>query len=293
MLKSEATLARTADAASTQAVWQCGRFALPLARPLLMAILNVTPDSFSDGGRHATLALALAAAEQALADGADILDIGGESTRPGAQPVSLAEEMDRVLPVLEACVAWGVPLSVDTRHAEVMREAVRLGADILNDVQGFQGEGALAALADSSAGACVMHMQGQPQHMQVQPQYTQLRPELLAFFRERVHSLVTAGVAPARIVLDPGFGFGKTLDHNLSLLKNLSDFLSLGLPVLVGLSRKSMFGQLTGASVLERLPATLAATCWAVQAGAKIIRTHDVLATRQAITVWNAVQQHE
>lgn len=272
----------------------CGRFTLDLSRPLVMGILNVTPDSFSDGGRFNRLEDALRRAEAMLAEGADILDIGGESTRPGAPFVSPQEEMVRVLPVLEKLRDLGAPLSLDTRRAEVMREALALGAvDLINDVSALEDEGALPLAASSRAAICLMHKQGNPDTMQDKPQYQDVVAEVADYLQRRVALCIEAGVARERLLVDPGFGFGKTLEHNLALLKRLDEIERIaGVPQLVGLSRKSMLGAITGeAAPAERLGASVAAALEAARRGAAVIRVHDVKATRQALQLWQALQE--
>jgi len=271
-------------------VLHCGRFRLSLDRPLIMGVVNVTPDSFSDGGRFLDGAAAIAQARRLLAEGADLLDIGGESTRPGAAPVSLDEERRRVLPVLEALVGDGAAVSVDTQKPELMREAIVCGAAMINDVNGFEAPGALEAVAGSEAGLCIMHKQGTPQSMQSQPAYEDVVAEVAAYLGSRAAAAVAAGVVGGRIVIDPGFGFGKTLEHNLALLRGFEDLVAAGWPVLAGLSRKSMIGALTGREVGERLAGSLAAALMAAGRGAKILRVHDVAATRDALAVWSAVR---
>lgn len=267
---------------------QCGAYTLDLRFPRIMAVLNVTNDSFSGDG-HIQLGCALRAAEQALEQGADILDIGGESSRPGSTPVPEQLELDRVLPVLEALRGCGVPLSVDTVKPRVMAEAVRAGADLVNDIAAFRSDGAIAAIRQSSAALCVMHMQGEPRTMQDAPGYTDVLQEVDSFLMGRVKTLVAAGVAKERIIIDPGFGFGKTLDHNLTLLKGLDCLSRSGLPVLVGMSRKSMLGLITGRPIDERLVAGSVAAFAALQKGARIVRTHDVAATRDVLRFWAAL----
>lgn len=269
-------------------MFHCGRFELALDRPLVMGIVNTTPDSFSDGGRYDNVEAALAHARRLVAEGADLLDIGGESTRPGAAPVTVADEWQRIAPVLEAACAWGVPVSVDTRRPEVMRAALDAGADMINDVEGFRAPGAVDAVARSRAGLCVMHMQGEPDAMQQAPVYENVVGTVRDFLVARMTALRAAGVARERIVLDPGFGFGKTLAHNLDLLRGLPALAVEGAPILVGLSRKSMIGQLTGKGVDDRLSGSLAAMLAAVARGARIVRVHDVAATRDALAVWQA-----
>lgn len=267
---------------------QCGRFELPLDRPRVMGIVNVTPDSFSDGGRFAAVDDAIAHARSLICEGADILDIGGESTRPGAEPVDAEDEWRRIAPVLEALAESGVPLSVDTRHAAVMRKALDLGADMINDVHGFLGDGAVDAVAASSAALCVMHMRGDPRTMQSAPVYADVVDEVLGFLRNRVRVLRDARVAAARLLVDPGIGFGKTLHDNLALLAASARFARLA-PVLVGVSRKSMIGQLTGRSMHDRLAGSVAGALAAVAHGASLVRVHDVAATRDALAVWSAI----
>jgi len=269
---------------------QCGRFRFELGRrPLVMGVLNVTPDSFSDGGHYRSLEFAVSRAEEMVASGVDIIDIGGESTRPGSPSVPVAEELARVMPALYALQETGKALSVDTCKPEVMREAIIAGADMINDINGFQAPGAIEAVVNSDCGLCVMHMQGTPQDMQAQPVYTDVVAEVIAFLRERIAALEAAGVDRERICVDPGLGFGKTVEHNYALLKNTERIADeLGLPVLIGLSRKSMIGAVTGRPVEERLAGSLAGALAAVAQGAKIIRVHDVAETVDALKVWRA-----
>lgn len=267
----------------------CGSFRLDLSRPLVMGIVNVTPDSFSDAGRHLLRGAAIAHAHQLIAEGADILDIGGESTRPGAQPVSTQEELDRVMPVIESLRGAAVPLSIDTSKPEVMQAALAAGASMVNDINALQNLEALAAVVASDAAICLMHKQGQPKTMQYEPQYGNVLLEVIEFLHNRVAIVEAAGITRDRIVVDPGFGFGKTLEHNLILLRNLQKFSALGVPVLAGLSRKSMLGKVTDRDVDDRLAASLAAALMAVQRGANIVRVHDVQPTRDAIKIWDAV----
>lgn len=268
--------------------WTTTRFRIDLARPRVMGIVNVTPDSFSDGGAHADTASALAHCERLVAEGADILDIGGESTRPGAPPVGVEEELARVLPVIEGARALGVPLSVDTLKPEVMRAAIGAGVDVVNDVQALRRPGALEAVAASPVGVCLMHMRGDPRTMQQQTRYDDVVAEVVDFLRERVQALVAAGIAADRITLDPGIGFGKTPEQNLELLRRQHELLALGHPLLLGWSRKSTLGVLTGRPVGERLSASVAAALAAVARGARIVRVHDVAATVDALKVWDA-----
>ncbi len=267
----------------------CGNHQFDFARPLVMGIVNVTPDSFSDGGRHASTAQAVAHARQLIEDGADILDIGGESTRPGAAEVSVQEELDRVMPVIAGLRDAGVPLSIDTWKPEVMRAALAAGASMVNDVNALQAEGALQSVAASGAAVCLMHKQGTPQTMQQQPQYRDVVAEVHGFLRERIAVAQAVGIARERIVIDPGFGFGKTLAHNLALLRDLRELGALGVPVLAGLSRKSMLGAITVRGVDERLAASVAAAMLAVQQGASIVRVHDVRETVDALKILNAI----
>ena len=273
-------------------VFACGRFSLSLERPLLMGILNVTPDSFSDGGSYNRLDAALAHAERLLADGADILDIGGESTRPGAPYVSPEEELQRVLPVLERLAALQVPLSLDTRRTSVMRAALQAGAvDLINDVSALEDDGALALVAAANVAICLMHKQGNPDTMQQQPDYADVVQEVGGYLARRIELCLAHGIARERLLADPGFGFGKTLEHNLALLRALPQLEAMaGAPLLVGMSRKSMLGAITGeAQPDQRLGASVAAALLAAQRGARIIRVHDVKATHQALQVWQAL----
>ena len=254
-----------------------------------MGVVNVTPDSFSDGGEYFDTASACAHAHRLIEEGADILDIGGESTRPGAADVGVAEELSRVIPVVRALRDTGVPLSIDTSKPAVMRAAVDAGATIVNDVRALQEPDAIAALAGADCGVVLMHMQGTPRTMQAAPHYADVVQEVGAFLRQRRDLLVAAGVAPARIAIDPGFGFGKSVAHNWQLLARLFELAALGQPLLVGLSRKSMLGQPTRRPVGERIYASVAAAVLAVERGANIVRVHDVAATRDALRVWQAL----
>ena len=268
---------------------QCGRFKLSLERPLVMGVVNVTPDSFSDGGLYAETKLAVAHARRLIDEGADILDIGGESTRPGASLVSLDEERRRVLPVIEALAGGRVPVSVDTRKPELMREAIAAGAAMVNDVTALSAPGALEAVAKATVTVCLMHMQGDPETMQAGPSYRDVVREVRAYLVGRAAAAERAGIAPDRIVVDPGFGFGKTLEHNLALLVSLRELRLPGIALMAGLSRKAMLGKLTGREPQDRVHASIAAALLAVQNGAQIVRVHDVAATRDALAVWNAV----
>ncbi len=272
--------------------WQTSRFKIDLSRPQVMGIVNVTPDSFSDGGRHDTTAAALAHCEQLLQDGAHILDIGGESTRPGAPPVSLEDELARVLPVVRGAVKLGVPVSVDTYKPEVMRAVLEAGADIINDVWALRrGDGLSAVAAHPSCGVCLMHMHLEPQTMQIAPMSGDVVAQVRHFLRERVQTLQTAGVARERIALDVGVGFGKTVAQNFALLAAQAELLDEGMPWLVGWSRKSSLGAVTGRSVPgERVAASVAAAVLAVDRGAHIVRVHDVRETVDALKVWAAMR---
>jgi dihydropteroate synthase len=267
----------------------CGRFTLSLESPLIMGIVNVTPDSFSDGGRFHFSEHAIEHARQLVEQGADLLDIGGESTRPGASAVGVEEEWKRILPVLEALRECGVPLSVDTLKPEVMRAAIQAGADMINDVNALRAEGALQAVADSTVAVCLMHMQGEPRTMQQSPLYRDVVAEVKDFLAERIAAAEQAGIQRNRVVIDPGFGFGKTLEHNLCMLKQLGSFASLGVPLLAGLSRKSMLGLLTGLPVEKRMVPSVAAAVISAMKGAKILRVHDVKETRQALQIVSAL----
>ncbi len=271
-------------------MFHCGKYRFALDRPLIMGVVNVTPDSFSDGGRFLQVQAAVDHARRLVDEGADLLDIGGESTRPGAAPVALDEERRRVLPVIEALAGAGVPLSIDTQKPELMREAAVAGAALINDVNGFEAPGAFAAVAGSACAVCIMHKQGDPRSMQQAPQYADVVAEVDAYLRRRAAAAEQAGIARERIVIDPGFGFGKTLEHNLALLRGLKSVAAAGYPVLAGLSRKSMIGALTGRPVGERMPGSVAAALLAAQRGASILRVHDVAATRDALKVWQAVE---
>ena len=274
------------------AYWQAGRFQLPLIQPLVMGIVNTTPDSFSDGGLFDQADAAIAHAEQLLQEGADVLDIGAESTRPGAPPVELETEWSRLQPVLEELCRWNVPVSVDTKKPEVMRRAAQMGVDIINDVNGFRAAGAGHVLATyPSLGAVIMHMQGTPETMQSKANYHDVVQEVSTFLQQRLLDLNKDGVVMNRMVVDPGFGFGKTLDHNLALLKATRLFSQMGAGVLVGVSRKSMVGQLTGQDCpADRVSGSVAAALYAVTEGAQMVRVHDVRQTVDALKVWSALQ---
>jgi dihydropteroate synthase len=255
-----------------------------------MGIVNVTPDSFSDGGRYVSTENALHHALQLIEQGADLLDIGGESTRPGSNQVSAEEELRRIMPVVKALVERNVSVSVDTSKPEVMRAAIDAGAAMINDVNALKAEGALEAVAAGGVAACLMHMQGEPRNMQAQPRYDDVVAEVKDFLRQRLNAAIAAGIPRERLVIDPGFGFGKTLEHNIELLRHLDHFRDLNAPLLVGLSRKSMLGKITGNEVSDRVYASVAAALLAVAKGASILRVHDVKATRDALAVYNAVQ---
>jgi len=275
---------------STTNEFLCGRFKLDLSVPRVMGIVNVTPDSFSDGGKYASTESAVAHALQLIAEGADILDIGGESTRPGAAPVSLQDELRRVIPVIEALSAvTTVPLSIDTYKPEVMRAAIRAGADIVNDIRALQEGNAMEMVANSNVGVCLMHMQGTPQTMQVNPTYTDVVAEVKQFLVDRADAALAQGIAKGRILLDPGFGFGKSTAHNIALVQHLDSLAALGFPLLVGLSRKSVLGKIAGGDEAQRLHAGLAASVICAMKGAKIVRVHDVKATVDALKVVAAV----
>lgn len=255
-----------------------------------MGVLNVTPDSFSDGGRFLDREAAIAHARRLAAEGADLLDIGGESSRPGAAPVGEDEELDRVLPVLAALQDLPVPLSVDTRRPRVMREALAAGASMINDIEALEAPGALEAVTASSCGVCLMHKKGDPATMQRDPAYADVVAEVKAYLAGRIAACEAAGIARERIVADPGFGFGKTAAHNLELLRRLAEFADLGVPIASGWSRKSTLGAITGRPAGERLAASLAAALLSAQAGATILRVHDVGETRDALAVWQATR---
>jgi dihydropteroate synthase len=270
-------------------MWQTTRFRIDLATPRVMGIVNVTPDSFSDGDPALDAATATARCERLVAEGADILDIGGESTRPGAASVPPQQELDRIAPVVEAALRLGVPVSVDTRRASVMRAALAMGADIVNDIEALRGEGALGAVAaHPSCGLCLMHMQGEPSSMHRDPAYGDVVAEVADFLRARVAAAVERGIDAARVVVDPGIGFGKTAEHNLELLRRQRELVGIGRPLLVGWSRKSTLGRLTGRAVDDRVGPSVAAALLAVERGARVVRVHDVAATVEALKVWRA-----
>lgn len=272
-------------------VIRCAGRNLVLDRPRLLGIVNVTPDSFSDGGLHASVDAAVAHGLKLVQEGADALDVGGESTRPGAEDVDEAEELRRIIPVITRLVQeTHVPISVDTSKPEVMRAAVGVGAGMINDVYALRRPGALEAVADLAVPVCLMHMRGEPRSMQDSPDYDDVVGEVHRFLAERIFAAEMSGIDKHRIVIDPGFGFGKKLEHNLHLLGQLSRFTELGVPVLAGLSRKSMIGALTGREVGDRLHGSVAAALIAAQHGALLLRVHDVAPTRDALAVWTAVR---
>lgn len=273
------------------AILQCGKHQLDLSRPHIMGILNITPDSFSDGGQYNTLDAALHRAGNMLEAGASLLDVGGESTRPGAQAVSPQQELDRVAPLVEALVKnFDCIVSVDSSTPQVMTESAALGAGLLNDVRALQREGALEAAAQTGLPVCLMHMRGEPQTMQDAPHYDDMAAEVAAFLQQRVDAWVVAGISRERIVLDPGFGFAKTLQHNLELFSRLPELHALNLPLLVGVSRKSMIGSVLDKPVDQRLYGSLALAVMALERGGKIIRVHDVAQTMDALKMFEAVQ---
>jgi len=276
------------------ATWRCGRFLFDFSkrkRPLVMGILNATPDSFSDGGKFRDASNAIAQAEAMIKSGVDIIDIGGESTRPGATPVSLQEELDRVLPVIDALKNCGVALSIDTYKAQTMRQALRAGVDCINDIWALRQDGAVqAALESPDCGIVLMHMQCDPLTMQFNPEYADVITEVNVFLKERAQTLLDCGVGRERIAIDPGFGFGKGLTHNLQMLAEFEVFSGLGYPVLAGISRKSMLGKVTGREADERLAPSIAAALMAADRHAKIVRVHDVPETVDALKLWEAVQ---
>ena len=273
------------------ATWRCGRFLFePRKRPLVMGILNTTPDSFSDGGQFQSAKAALAHAERMIESGVDIIDIGGESTRPGAEPVSLQEELDRVMPVIESLVNCGAALSIDTYKPDTMQAAFDAGVDCVNDIWGLRQAGAAKVVSDhSECGVVLMHMQRDPQTMQFDPHYDDVIAQVSDFLVERVNTLTKLGTSVDRIALDPGFGFGKSLEHNLTMLSQFERFTQLGFPVLAGISRKSMLGKLTGRESDDRLAASIAAVIMAADRGARIVRVHDVAETIDALKLWEAV----
>ena len=273
-------------------IWQTSRFAIDLARPQVMGIVNVTPDSFSDGGRYGSTAAALRHCEQLLKEGADILDIGGESTRPGSPAVPLDEELSRVVPLVREAVTLGVPISVDTYKPEVMRAVLDLGADIVNDIWALRQPGAAAAVAAHPlCGVCLMHMHRDPQTMQQAPMDGDVVPQVLSFLELQAHNLLALGVEKTRILLDAGIGFGKTVEQNFALLARHSELLAAGYPLLAGWSRKSSLGAVTGLEVDQRMVPSVAAAVLAIERGASVVRVHDVRETVAALAVWSAMQR--
>ncbi|MCX7150744.1 MAG: dihydropteroate synthase, partial [Rhodocyclales bacterium] len=270
----------------------CGRFVLNAERPLIMGIVNLSDDSFSGDGLHGDVVAAVAQGRRMIDEGAHILDIGAESSRPEAIPVPAQQEIDRLLPVIEALRDCGAPLSIDTVKTEVMRVALNAGADMINDINALRAPGAMELVAASKAGICLMHMQGEPGTMQDDPHYVDIVIEVAEFLAERVATAEAAGIALNRIAVDPGFGFGKTLEHNIALLRRLGELVVPGLPLLVGLSRKSVLGLLTGRAAPERIYAGVVANVLAVERGARIVRVHDVAATRDALAVLQAVEDY-
>lgn len=275
-------------------VWKCGEFDIDLTQPKIMGIVNVTPDSFSDGGLWATHERAVEHAMQLKEEGVDILDIGGESTRPGSEAVPLEVELERVIPVVEALKDCGLPISVDTTKPAVMRAAVRAGAVIINDINGLREPGAREAVAETDCGVCIMHMQGQPRTMQKAPHYDDLMGEVLGFLTDEAHALEALGVAKERICIDPGFGFGKTVSQNFELLARTEEFVATGYPVLYGMSRKSSLGAVTGLSdPKDRVIPSVVAHLLAAERGAQILRVHDVAATIQGIRIWQSTEHYK
>jgi dihydropteroate synthase len=277
-----------ARTAGSPRILRCGSFKLGLSRPLIMGVVNVTPDSFSDGGHFADAVAATAHARRLIEEGADLLDIGGESTRPGAMPVAVDDEMRRVLPVIEALSGRGVPLSVDTSKPPVMRAVIVAGASMINDVCALETEDAIEAVAGSGCAVCLMHKQKDPAIMQLAPHYADVVAEVRHYLASRVAAAREAGIPADCIVVDPGFGFGKTAEHNLQLLRELRRFTGIGTALMIGLSRKSTIGQITGRGVMDRVHGSIAAALLAVQHGADIVRVHDVAATRDALAILQA-----
>ncbi len=277
----------------TPVAWRCGRFLFDWTQrtsPVVMGILNVTPDSFSDGGQYASRDAALRHAEQLIAEGAEMIDVGGESSRPGSEPLSLQEELDRVMPVLEVLKDAPVAISLDTYKAKVMHAAVALGIDCINDIWAFRQPHAIEAIANSSCGVMLMHMQKDPQTMQFNPDYDDVVSEVNGFLMERCVVLEDEGIARDRLAIDPGFGFGKTVQHNMAMLAHFKTFCQHDLPVVAGISRKSSLGSITGRDVEHRMTASVAAALMAIERGAKIVRVHDVGQTMDAVKIWSAVQ---
>ena len=285
-----ASMQGTLESSVRQARLHCGDYLLALDRPLIMGVINVTPDSFSDGGETYSAERAIAHGRRLAAEGANLLDIGGESTRPGSAPLSLQEELDRVLPVMQGLQDLQIPLSIDTYKPQTMRAVLAAGAAMINDINALQSDGAMDVIRASNCGVCLMHKKGDPQTMQDMPYYDDVVREVGEFLQARLAACEAAGIAHERIVLDPGFGFGKTAAHNLTLLSRLDTLCKLGAPLLVGLSRKATLGMITGKPVTDRVSASTAAALLAVQRGATIVRVHDVAATRDALLVLRAVE---
>ncbi|MFT6393785.1 MAG: dihydropteroate synthase [Methylophilaceae bacterium] len=272
----------------------CGQFTLDLTSPRVMGILNVTPDSFSDGGHYSQTDIAVKQAYKFIEEGADIIDIGGESTRPNAEPVSLQEELDRVIPVIESLASKiDIPISIDTYKPAVMRAAMAAGASIVNDVKALQEAGAIEAVANADVAVCLMHMQGEPRNMQDGPHYDDVVEDVVTFLLDRVAICEQAGIKKNRLLIDPGFGFGKTRMHNITLIQQLNTLVNTGYPVLVGLSRKSVLGQITGNDIDARLYVSVSAAVVSAINGAKILRVHDVKATVEALKVVTAILPNE
>jgi dihydropteroate synthase len=277
------------SAAATARSLRCGRFRLALDRPLVAGVVNVTPDSFSDGGHYLEPSAAIAHAQRLADEGADLIDLGAESSRPGAESVSAEQELSRLMPVLDGLRACPIPISIDTTKPEVMRAVIGAGAAMINDIGALRSPGALETVATTDAAVCLMHMQGEPRTMQLEPHYGDVVEEVRAFLAERVAAAEACGIARERIVIDPGFGFGKTIGHNFEMLRNLHRFAEIGPPVMAGWSRKSTLGAVTGREAGERLAASIAAALLAVEHGATIVRVHDVAATRDALAVLAAM----
>jgi len=279
-----------AEATKPSQTWLCGNYRVLLSHPVIMAIINLTPDSFSGDGCYKSVGAVMRRAEQALSEGASILDVGGESTRPGSLAISVEEELARVIPAVRALTSFNVPISVDTLKPEVMEEAIAAGASIVNDINALREPNALHVIAQSNAGVCLMHMKGSPRDMQVKPGYADVVTEVHSFLEQRLKAVIASGIAAGRVTLDPGFGFGKTLNHNQALFRALLLLREFGQSVLVGVSRKTMLGEITSKSVDNRVVATAAASLLAAQHGASIFRVHDVAATRDALQVWQSLQ---
>jgi len=277
----------------TPVAWSCGRFLFDWSQrtsPVVMGILNLTPDSFSDGGKFTGRDEALRQAERMMAQGAEMIDVGGESSRPGSEPLSLQEELDRVMPILEVLKDAPVAISLDTYKAKVMQAAIELGVDCINDIWAFRQPHAIEAIAKSSCGVMLMHMQKDPQTMQFDPHYKDVVSEVNGFLIERCVTLEDEGIARERLAIDPGFGFGKTVQHNMAMLAYFKTFCQHGLPVVAGISRKSSLGAVTGRDVEHRVTASVAAALMAIERGAKVVRVHDVAETMDAVKIWSVIQ---